>query len=654
MTEMNINSKKHSKDSTYIIGENMNTTKPQDHERIYEYESEGDDTRNDYEYVREDIDDPMHDDISSNDADYEDIDYIERENLIDARTDEHNYVLDDDDLKVVNVSSDDEPNDPINPTDSIDPLDFMGYSSARDIKTDHIIDLETDKATDKKKLNIENLDSIAFDSKINHTTLRPSTGSSMLIGSINNNNTSSIIIGEKSDTERHISRIVSDFISKKSDTLVIKNLHLIEIPVIISTLHQVKKLIITNCALTTLKNLPPNLEFLDARFNDLTTIISSDLPETLIEMTVAKNCLKTIDLYGSTRMKLLNIANNPITNVIAFPPNLIELYAMSCDLDNTNAISKLNHLSILKINMTQITSLDDIPDNVTDLTASRINLRNDKDKKGKQTGIINKLPHNIVTFVCGVAGISGFGFKEFPQSLKKLDVYSNEITYLPKLPDTISHVDITKNAVEKIENIPKRIKSFDCCDNPKLVFTTEQLKIIEELKKDPDINFSADTLYPQDDGSQFWNSTSDRVGYEDAQSFWNSTKYVKRGDDSIVIGSYRDKKTDQGTILTTTEPSTTTSTTLSQSQIPSRAAGPIMIYNQRMMQQGPERNPTVSRPGGFGHFGPRSTLGARFGERLFPQRPQYPPHILKLMESDGFFPTRSRDRLVKHKYSYAV
>src|SRR5690606_24379781 len=51
----------------------------------------------------------------------------------------------------------------------------------------------------------------------------------------------------------------------------------------------------------------------------------------------------------------------------------------------------------------------------------------------------------------------------------------------------------------------------ECCDNPQLVFTPEQTKIIDELKKDPEVTVITDSH--DDINNDFWDFGMGPIGY---------------------------------------------------------------------------------------------------------------------------------------------
>jgi hypothetical protein len=592
------------------------------------------------------------DDVSSNDAVFEDDGY--------ENTEFEDDVIDVDDTQIVrDESSDEDPSDPLisrtsrlsmpsRPSDSFRDEYFRPSQFDRFNRFDGLEWAEN--------LNIKTQGPQSdYLTKQNYTRAHRSTP-------VNTSMSGSSGISDH-EIQKKISKIVSDFLSRPvpTDTMIIKGLPLYEIPSIICTLDQVKNLIITHCGLVSLKNLPPKLERLDIRYNDIQVLLSSDLPATLIELIATKNCIHTIDLSDSTNMRILNLSNNPFTDVIAFPPNVDDLCVTACDINNTKALSKLTSLSILKINMTHILSLDDIPDSVMDLSASKLKLNS-----FENNGVILKLPKKITKFVCHSSGISGFAFDEFPPLLKYLDLYDNDIVELPKLPDLIERVDISKNSLTKVANIPTKVKMYECNDNDKLMFTSDQLEIIAELRRTPSVTFIYDPKSVNDD-SDFWTDPyAGSVGHETSSVPTSTLSSVE----SSVTGSVASSVA-SSVVSSVTNPVTGSTTNPVTDSTKSPTSGSSHGQSNQPVQFGRGRGVTYNngggsifgnlfesnRPngqgsGGFGNFGPRSLFNIRFGNGM--NQPQFPPHIMKLIQPDGFHPSRNPARRVKHAFTYYV
>ena len=275
-----------------------------------------------------------------------------------------------------------------------------------------------------------------------------------------------------------IDTVINDYLSNPSDTFTIHNMDFAELPSILSTFSDIKTLRIVSCNLESLNNLPPCVEILDVRHNNITSVYSSDIPETLYELNLTKNKIEILDLSESKNITSLNVLNNPLTSVLVFPPNITELNLSFTGISSTVSIDNLSRLKILKLNNTNISNIDNLPNSILELSISRINFE-------MCDGVINSLPNSLIKFVAHCADIKRFAFNKFPIGLTELDVYNNYLTELPEVPGRMVEIDISNNNLTRITNIPKLIEKFDSRTNDNLVFTQEQKDTISSLKELP-------------------------------------------------------------------------------------------------------------------------------------------------------------------------
>ena len=278
-------------------------------------------------------------------------------------------------------------------------------------------------------------------------------------------------------SELRMNRIISDYLVNPRQIFSLINEDIEELPDIIKTFDALKILIVSNCKLKNLKNLPPNIEKLDIRGNYLTSLNSSDIPDKVTEINACKNKITDIDLSQSHNVVEIYISNNPLSNNIKFPLGAKAINVISSNLSTIEPFKHLVLLESLRLNMCNIENIDDLPDSITELSISRIILSRNK-------GIINKLPKNLKKLIAQSAEITNFGFDMFPPSLEYLDLYDNNIISLPTVPNYMVLIDIAKNSnLEKVENIPEHINSYDYMNTPKLTFTEEQQKILQMHRK---------------------------------------------------------------------------------------------------------------------------------------------------------------------------
>lgn len=494
------------------------------------------------------------------------------------------------------------------------------------------------------------------------------------------------IMNDQHHGKAKLNKLITDYLSNPSDVFVIKGVQIDELPEIMKTMTGIKELVVTQCDLKSLLNLPPNVIKLDVRYNRLTELMSAHIPPQVVELNANKNDIRMIDLSGSHRIKIINVSNNPLTNLILFPPNCEEIHVTSSELSSTKCFSDLKNLAILKLNLSHIESIDDLPDSIVDLSASRTMIGHNKDTHGT----VSRLPKNLMKFVCHSSGIKGFSFDAFPVGMSHFDVYDNDLQSMPILPDVMSYVDISKNRLVCVSNVPTKVQNYDCNNNPVLQFTPDQTKIIEELQRNIETTIVLNTDDDRADFnfSGFGVSGFEKLGYNTRSSdgpidstvrdlFGDSGRSVPGQTQSRVTlhdtnaraldtaNSFFDSRRPAQTMGGQSTPGTTQSSTGTQAQ------GQTQSDRDRMNEYFGSM-----RTGGFGNFGTRSSFNTRFGDQTGsqstsgqggpggsggpgtqssqPTRPQYPPHILKLLASDNFSPTKDPNRRIKHAHIYYV
>jgi hypothetical protein len=324
-------------------------------------------------------------------------------------------------------------------------------------------------------------------------------------------------IGEQTINNNSIEENINIYLTNPSNTFTANNSHIRKIPSIMETFGDIIFLRLINCSLTNLSNLPPNIVNLDISNNNISEIHNSDIPKTLVDINLNNNNIRTLDLSISDNITILNLSNNPLTNILAFPPNIIELNLSSSNINSTEMINNLTGLQILRLCSTNISNIDNLPDTIKELNISRINME-------LGSGVISKLPASLTKLVAHCSGIKQFSFGEFPHNMIVLDVYNNELTELPKLPNKMEDIDISRNKLTRITNIPHIITKFDSRMNEHLIFTQEQKNIINNLKNTPwenDIhtnNTDDDIFLTSDNDDIFPTSDNDDISITDIKT----------------------------------------------------------------------------------------------------------------------------------------
>ncbi len=308
----------------------------------------------------------------------------------------------------------------------------------------------------------------------NYVSGKPIQGNQIYNNS-DHNNSYFEIIEQRREMEK-FQKLLDNFLMNPCDEFIVNNIQINELPYEMRTLLTIKKLSITSCGLKNLNNLPPNVERLDVGYNNINRLIKDDIPESLTEIIAIHNHIYLIDLKTCNNIKILNVSNNPLNLIAGFPQNINKLFACTSSLNTVEHIEELKKLTCLKINTTDIDNIDKLPDNIEELDISRILLT-------KNNGLINKLPQNLKILKASMSGICKFNFESFPYTLDELDISDNQIIELPKLPNAMVNIDISNNRLIAVSNIPYRLKIYNCENNPQLVFTYAQKNIIMILKK---------------------------------------------------------------------------------------------------------------------------------------------------------------------------
>jgi len=200
-------------------------------------------------------------------------------------------------------------------------------------------------------------------------------------------------------------KIEESKITKDSD-LDFSGLKLKKIPEIFKTFHWVKQLNISRCEISELINLPPNLERLDAFRNNLTSVDSKELPDTITYLDLAENQLTKIPL--TKNVEHLDIAQNKITEIECLPASV----------------------RYLEISRNKLSGILIIPDGITSISA----------------------------FANAIRSVA-----KLPDSIKKIDVSNNNIEVMPILNEGIEYADFSSNNIKLFisDALPKSITTLN-------------------------------------------------------------------------------------------------------------------------------------------------------------------------------------------------
>lgn len=485
----------------------------------------------------------------------------------------------------------------------------------------------------------------------------------------------------KKTGEEEMRRAIKQYLDQEtpSDTFIMSNVEVEELSYIFKTLVCIKYMEVAGCKLKNLKNLPPNLERLNARENELTQIYSAEIPDTVTELHLSKNKISFVDLSTSLNIEMLNISSNPLNDLLLFPPNIRSLNVSSSNIDSVEHFEKLRYLTYLKISSSDIDNVDDLPDGIEELHMTKLMM-------GKSGGKIDKLPHNLEKLIANNAGIRVINFHKFPPFLKYLDLSCNELFSLPEIvSENIHFLDVSNNNLMFVDNVPRDAGLLDYSKNPALRFTPDQQDTIDILKRRTNATIMTNGINCNTTDYDATNYGSGPTITESGRRFGLNGKYdppcsMSMEDDyewitrnsesfgygtmqsSIIRGSYQEKESGSLEPLLFQNGKQTP-------EIPEAPEGPVP-QEGHVPQEIPSSSSTSSSSSSSSSamnqkplvpqrmYGGRGRRGRRGGRVQFgPQKPKPEPiplYVQKIKGSDTFIPTRNSSRKIAHRFVYDV
>ncbi len=283
-----------------------------------------------------------------------------------------------------------------------------------------------------------------------------------------------VVMGSNHATPNNLDELIGNYISSPSPMFFATGRLVKELPDIFNGFDTIIHMVLRDCQLEHTTNLPPNLTTLDLSTNRLVTL--KGIPTSIQKLVLSANLINDIDLSTLQCLKSITLQSNPLKGTVVFPMCVETLDVSTSYMRDTSPINGLDRLKTLCIDATMICNIIGLPDSIETLNASNIRI-------GESDGEVHRLPARLVRFTAHASGIRCFKFGAFPRSLKNLDLYMNEITRLPILPDTILTVDVSRNQLEYVANIPLYVRCYECNDNTKLVLTPEQQQTINGLRQ---------------------------------------------------------------------------------------------------------------------------------------------------------------------------
>jgi hypothetical protein len=244
-------------------------------------------------------------------------------------------------------------------------------------------------------------------------------------------------------------------------------------------------------------NLPPNLTKFVCKFNNMRVFDASVLPDSVISIIYQNN--NTLDVVGLKDGILeLDISNNMLKELSCkIPPNIIRISVSNNKLFQFSQPLP-DSLKELVANDTCIRSIDDLNDNLEQLSTCRCNIP-----------IVKKFPNSLKQWKNFVSHTEEIQC-EFPKGMTHLDMFNNNLTKCPTLPDTMVDVDLSSNNLEEIPEFFPTLGKIDLKQNKRL--KADDIQTIQ--KEMPTVNILYDsfkqTIYTDDE----WGTDYDYYGYK--------------------------------------------------------------------------------------------------------------------------------------------
>ncbi len=133
--------------------------------------------------------------------------------------------------------------------------------------------------------------------------------------------------------------------------------------------------------------------------------------------------------------------------------NITSIDCSSSDINNLSGIRYFENLTHLNCSYNQITSLQELPPNLTYLNTSHcVNL-----------STIESFPHSLEFIDCSYNQIDIL--PDLPSNLKKLYCALNILSSLPNLPYNITHLDCSFNNLTSLPYLPENLAHINCSYN---------------------------------------------------------------------------------------------------------------------------------------------------------------------------------------------
>lgn len=185
------------------------------------------------------------------------------------------------------------------------------------------------------------------------------------------------------------------------------------------------------CSISKIDVLPPNLTNCEIMDNNIKTFDCSVIPDSLTYFRFCGNRCENF-LMNNECLDALDISINYLTGVLQIPDSITVLDASENKIDGLKFGLK-SKICKLSISSTSIRNIDNLPDSIMYLLSSKCFI-----------DTIESLPKSLIHWECEYSSVQNIKC-DFPNNIECVDLASNLLSDIPKLPDSIRELNLEDN-----------------------------------------------------------------------------------------------------------------------------------------------------------------------------------------------------------------
>jgi len=220
------------------------------------------------------------------------------------------------------------------------------------------------------------------------------------------------------------------------------NLKILEFPPSLDTL------ILIECSIDSLPQLPSGLLYLVIQYNDLTVL--PNMPVALKVLTCSFNSLQSLPQLSDSLIYLDCSFNQLTTLPSPLPQGLIELYCYDNDIYTLPPLPPF--LEKLNVGQNQLTYIAAVPNSLKYFNCI-----------WNQVSSLPAFPNSMLYLYCGANQISYL--PTLPDSLIYLECSRNLLTTIPSLPNSLEELSVSENQITFLPLLPSTLRTLYCRDN---------------------------------------------------------------------------------------------------------------------------------------------------------------------------------------------